>query len=76
MSRGLAAKLLAMSTLTIPEVTSKVINYRITKVYGNDQMYVASEHAQSIATLTGKKTIDASDMLALEALGFSFNRVF
>jgi len=65
-----------MNTLTIPQVTSKSIDYRIKNVYGNEQKYVASEHAQWIAKLTGKKTIDASDMIALEALGFTFTRVF
>ena len=58
------------------KVDSKIIDYRIKSVYGNEQKYVASEHAQWIAKLTGKKTIDASDMIALEALGFTFNRVF
>lgn len=65
-----------MNTLTIPQVTSQSIDYRSKSVYGNEQKYVASEHAQWIAKLTGKKTINSSDMIALEALGFTFNRVF
>ena len=41
-------------------------------VYGNDLMYVVSEHAAPIRALTGKKTIDSNDINQLKKLGFSF----
>jgi hypothetical protein len=66
-----------MNALTIPEVDiSKVIEYRIKSVYGRENKYVSSNHACWIKTLTRKETIDTCDMIALEALGFTFTRVF
>ena len=41
-------------------------------VYGNELMYVVSEHAEPIRALTGKKTIDQRDINQLKKLGFSF----
>lgn len=41
-------------------------------VYGNDLMYIVSEHAEPIKALTGKKTIDQRDIAQLKKLGFSF----
>jgi len=55
------------------------INARVTpiqvqtrSVYGNDLMYVMSEHEEAIRGLTGKKTIDNNDIENLKKLGFSF----
>lgn len=66
-----------LSTEIAPTIEiSKIIDYRIKTVYGRDHLYIASEHATAIETLTGKKTIDWTDVHALESLGFTFNRVF
>lgn len=40
--------------------------------YGTAHIYVTSDHAAAIAALTGRKTVTASDIKALKALGFSF----
>ena len=66
-----------MNTQQVADVlVNNVIEYRQKDVYGKTNTYIVSEHAQAIAKLTGKKTIDTSDMKALESLGFVFNRVF
>lgn len=53
-------------------ILSNIIKIETKSVYGNDLMYVVSEHAEAIQNLTGKKTIDASDIKQLKALGFTF----
>jgi len=47
---------------------------RITQreVYGNTLTYVEGDAAKHITALTGRKTLTASDIRALEALGFVF----
>lgn len=57
-------------------VANMVIEFRIKQVYGKDTLYIASEHAKAIAALTGKKTIDWTDVHSLELLGFKFTQVF
>jgi histone H3/H4 len=39
--------------------------------YGNEAMYVVGEAAESIAKLTGRKTINHGDIKALESLGIT-----
>lgn len=39
-------------------------------VYGRTNYYIISEHANHIAGLTGKKTVDLRDVRNLQALGF------
>ena len=53
-------------------ILSNIIKIETKSVYGNDLMYVVSEHAEAIQSLTGKKTIDASDIKQLKVLGFTF----
>ena len=48
------------------------IQVQTKSVYGNDLMYIVSEHAAPIRALTGKKTIDRNDINQLKKLGFSF----
>jgi predicted transcriptional regulator len=48
------------------------IRVQTKSVYGNDLMYVVSDHAAPIRALTGKKTIDNNDIEQLKKLGFSF----
>ena len=48
------------------------IRVQTKSVYGNDLMYVVSDHAAPIRALTGKKTIDNNDVEQLKKLGFSF----
>ena len=48
------------------------IQVQTKSVYGNDLMYIVSEHAAPIRALTGKKTIDSNDINQLKKLGFSF----
>lgn len=40
-------------------------------VYGNEMMYVISDHKKFISGLTHKKTVDSSDLEMLRGLGFS-----
>ena len=42
--------------------------------YGSEHMYITSDHAEAVATLTGKKTLTERDILALKALGFNVYR--
>ena len=51
-------------------VLSHTITVAKKSVYGNDLLYVISEHKDSICQLTGKKTVDESDIKALRGLGF------
>lgn len=46
------------------------IRVEVKSIYGRDTTYVVSPHAEHIAALTGKKTVDKSDLDALKALGF------
>lgn len=55
--------------------TTTEISYVVRSVYGKDNMYIVSQHAEAIARLTGKKTIDNADMQSLSALGFTFKQV-
>lgn len=48
------------------------IRVQTKSVYGNDLMYVVSDHAAPIRALTKKKTIDSNDIKQLKKLGFSF----
>ena len=57
-------------------LVNNVIDYQIRNVYGRDNIYIKSEHAKFIETLTRRKTVDHTDLKALEALGFVLNRVF
>ena len=40
------------------------------RVYGNDLIYIKSDHAAAINQLTGKLTIDTGNIEALKQLGF------
>ena len=51
---------------------NNVIEVQVRSVYGRDNTYVTSDHAKHLRSLTGKKTLDYSDIRALEALGFIF----
>jgi hypothetical protein len=50
---------------------NQIITIEKRNVYGNELIYVVSDHAKAISKLTGKKTIDASDIATLEELGFT-----
>ena len=39
--------------------------------YGNEAIYVVSDNAKAVRTLTKKKTIDRIDIEALQALGLT-----
>ena len=43
--------------------------------FGKQDIYVVSEHKDFVNGLTNKKTINASDMRNLEALGFVIEQV-
>ena len=52
------------------------INFYTKNVYGNDLFYIADpKQAENIRKLTKRKTIDQSDMKALETLGVKFNQI-
>ena len=59
----------------IQTLINTVIEYRIVSVYGRENIYVVSDHAKAISELTRRKTIDATDIHALELLGFTFKQV-
>jgi hypothetical protein len=48
------------------------ITIEIKTVYGNESIYITSEHKEQVSSLTGKKTISRDDIKALKALGFNF----
>jgi hypothetical protein len=44
--------------------------------YGVTHLYIAdAKIRESVSALTGRKTLSASDMSALRALGFTFNQI-
>tara|TARA_R100000458_G_C8231549_1_gene213090 strand:- start:278 stop:544 length:267 start_codon:yes stop_codon:yes gene_type:complete len=53
-----------------PKPMGKII-VEIRSNYGNEAIYVVSENAEAVRTLTKKKTIDRSDIAALRSLGLS-----
>jgi len=53
-------------------LSNNLIEVRTANVYGNDMMYVCSEHAKWIQDLTGRKTLSSKDIQALQNLGFEF----
>jgi hypothetical protein len=50
----------------------KVIKVEKKTIYGRDLVYIRSDQAGHIKTLTGKETIDDQDIEALKQLGFEF----
>jgi hypothetical protein len=51
---------------------NKIIKVEKKRVYGNELVYVKSEHEPALTVLTGKLTIDQADRNALTDLGFEF----
>ena len=49
----------------------QIITIEKRNVYGNELIYIVSNHAEAIRRLTGKKTIDQNDIANLEQLGFT-----
>tara|TARA_R100000482_G_scaffold121944_1_gene68688 strand:- start:115 stop:279 length:165 start_codon:yes stop_codon:yes gene_type:complete len=47
------------------------IRIKIKSVFGNERIYVVCKNALYISRLTGKKTIDRTDINSLENLGFT-----
>ena len=65
-----------MNTKQMADVlVNNVIDFKVKNVYGRENIYIVSEHAEYIESLTRRKTIDSSDMKALELLGFVFRQV-
>lgn len=50
-------------------MNTKII-VEVKNVYGNQNIYVVSEHKEMIAALTGAKTLSYSHIEALKKLGF------
>lgn len=66
--------LLALTTVTDTVRVwhmNQIITIEKRNVYGNELIYVVSDHAKAISKLTGKKTIDENDIATLEELGFT-----
>lgn len=63
--------------LVIPPYTNTMeLEFYRKQVYGNELMYLADKaEAKEMSTLTGRTTINASDMRSLQALGFTFKEV-
>tara|TARA_R100000773_G_scaffold39753_1_gene35342 strand:- start:61 stop:246 length:186 start_codon:yes stop_codon:yes gene_type:complete len=51
------------------------ITFVVRSNYGQNHLYVTSEHAEWVSQLTGKITINSYDIAALEALGFTVEQV-
>jgi hypothetical protein len=51
---------------------NNIIKVEKKRVYGNDLIYVKSEHEPALVVLTGKLTINEKDISALKDLGFEF----
>ena len=52
----------------------KFIDAQIKNVYGNELIYIVDQNeAKAVSMLTGKKTIDSSDIDALFMLGIQIN---
>ena len=52
----------------------KIIKVKIKNVYGNELIYVVSEHKDTLQKLTGRKTLTENDVKALQDLGFTFQQ--
>jgi len=53
------------------QTTMNKITVEFRTNYGNEAIYVVSDNAKAIRTLTKKKTIDRNDIEALRALGLT-----
>ena len=53
----------------------KVIKVEVKSVYGNELIYIRSDHARYINQLTGKVTIDKYDIADLKHLGFEIEYI-
>ncbi len=53
----------------------KKILIEVRNNFGKQDIYVISEHKDFVNGLTNKKTVNASDMRNLEALGFVIEQV-
>lgn len=52
------------------------IEYYTKTIYGKDTMYIVDKTtAERVQILTGRKTINSNDMIALQALGFTLTEV-
>lgn len=51
--------------------------FELKQVYGNETIYPVNDVALILASLTGKKTLNSSDLTKIKSLGFSieFNAV-
>lgn len=49
---------------------NEFIKVDIKNIYGNEMIYIISEHHKAIKALTGKKTISRIDIENLKSLGF------
>lgn len=56
-------------------MNKKQIQIEVRTVYGVERIYVRSDHKEPISRLTGKSTLDQSDIEALKRLGFTFEQV-
>lgn len=56
-------------------VMSEPIKIEVRTVYGNETIYVVSDHKEAIRQLTRKLTINYGDIDALKKLGFTFQQV-
>lgn len=48
------------------------IKVTIKTQYGNQRIFVVSEHKEALRKLTGRETVTQSDIEALKALGYTF----
>ena len=53
----------------------KLIKVEKKRVYGNDLIYIVSDHKEAINQLTGKLTIDQANIEALHKLGYTFQTI-
>ena len=52
-----------------------MIQFRVTKNYGNEAIYIVGEQKEIIRRLVNKKTVSRQDLQALAALGLQIEQV-
>lgn len=52
-------------------IAARRVEVAVRNVYGNPLIYPANDTAKKLAALTGKKTLDKTDLANIQALGFA-----
>lgn len=55
---------------------NRAIQVEVKSNYGNEAIYVVSEHRDTLHALTGRKTVTRADIICLQQLGFTIEFVY